>query len=71
MNKDTPIVWVAVDESGAEFLYNHKPVRRIGYWKCDDNFNAPHYLWVPLGTIEMLLGKSLSWKDEAVLLGAK
>lgn len=62
--------WLAVDESGAEVIYNRKPARRHhspGAWG-GDGMRQITWVLLPQGSIERLIGRRLTWKDEPVNL---
>lgn len=58
------MAWLAVDSDGTEIAFSHRPKRtEIKY--------IPLYyysMWVvlPQGSIEKLIGRKLTWKDEPV-----
>lgn len=57
--------WVAVDEDKAECIYEHKPKRD----KMDNFWSRPmESVNLSNGSIEKLIGRKLTWKDEAVEL---
>ena len=58
------MAWVAVDENGDEFIYRSEPYRLQNYWYMCDN----HFVELPKGSVEKLLGRKLSWNDEPVEL---
>ena len=58
-------MWVAVNKNGEELAYHDEPVRRNdwGAWVGDyDDIGVI----MPTGTIELLLGRKLTWEDEPV-----
>lgn len=67
------MAWLAVDKDGKEYLYLEKPERCIHYnvfkpseidfeiWGSNNDC-----LKLPEGSIEELLGHSLTWNDEPV-----
>lgn len=57
------MAWVAVDKDGMEYIYRSKPSRFAEYW--DDCCPS---IKVPKGSIKKLIGRELSWNDEAVEL---
>lgn len=73
--------YLAVNPSGIELIFHYEPVRRkesngfitIEYW-FDAQFareNESEHdgaILLPNGTIEKLIGKKLSWKDEPIEL---
>ena len=58
------MAWVAVDENGDEFIYGSEPYRLQNYWYMCDNY----FVELSKGSVEKLLGRKLSWKDEPVEL---
>lgn len=63
-------IWLAVDEDGEELLFSEKPVRSF---HTDQVFWVPGSDWgkilpIPTGTIEKLIGRKLTWEDEAVIV---
>ena len=58
------MAWVAVDENGDEFIYRSEPYRLQNYLYMCDNY----FVELPKGSVEKLLGRKLSWKDEPVEL---
>jgi hypothetical protein len=64
--------YLAVDEDGEEGLFDPKPIRGydgLGFWyTCKQGNYVEEFL--PIGSIEKLIGRKLTWKDEPVnLLG--
>lgn len=58
------MVYLAVDNSGIECIFRLKPTRsRIIWLHSDEN-----YVDLPDGSIEKLIGRKLTWKDEPVEL---
>jgi hypothetical protein len=55
--------YVAVDKNGDEWIYDKKPKRYF-----DNQFALPAGANVPLpiGTIEKLIGRTLTWDDDPV-----
>lgn len=57
------MAYVAADEDGIETIHKDKPFRHKGCWQCgDEEVNMPK------GSIEKLIGKTLTWEDEPVEL---
>lgn len=62
------MAWLCVDEDGSEWL-SIKRVERVfdfiekGYWVSDQ---LQGIVKLKKGTIELLLGRKLTWADEAV-----
>ena len=64
-------VWVAVDADGSELIFDSKPNRRDNEWVCPATLswiNEPNFIDRPKGSIKALIGRELSWSDEAVEL---
>lgn len=58
------MAWLAVDKDGEEGAYQYKPIRIEllgGTFVCEDGTVV-----LPKGTIEKLIGYSLTWEDEPV-----
>lgn len=60
--------YIAVDEDGKEFLYDRMPERKHYFGK---NLWTVHQdsikvMLLPKGTVESILGRSLTWADEPV-----
>ena len=66
--------WLAVDKNGTECIYaDKKPLRgkdKFGPDSWDYRSDEAFYDFVelPPGSIKKLIGRELSWKDEAVKL---
>ena len=68
--------YVAVDKNGQECIYEGYPERdnKLGAWfpaknVCGDgSYNDPCYIELPDGSIEKLIGRKLTWEDNAVEL---
>ena len=65
------MVYVAVDKDGTEVIFNDKPVRGINNIKgnCNQwalNSVTSKYIVLPKGSIEKLIGRTLTWDDEPV-----
>lgn len=74
------MAWLACDNSGEEFIYEHKPSRRF-YLEWNDLIDGSHHkekadYWepdydcntikLPKGTIKKLIGRELTWDYEPV-----
>lgn len=63
------MAYFAIDEDGTEKVFTTKPFRKtfpnFKIWSCDNLYN---YSTLPKGSIEKLLDKKLTWKDEPVYL---
>lgn len=59
------MAWIAVDETGAEYLYNSEPTKddECKIFKSDDK-----WIEVPKGTSLKLTGNQMTWEDEPVEL---
>ena len=60
LNKREFEMWLAVDESGREYIHQIEPKRSCDFW-----ISNPWNINVPKGTIERLLNYPLTWDDEA------
>ena len=63
--------YVAVDKNGQECIYEGYPERdnKLGAWfPVNDPVNDPCYIELPDGSIEKLIGRKLTWEDDAVEL---
>lgn len=60
------MAWLAVDKSGTECGYTDKPERCGNIWT---NAEEDEYFYLEDGTIELLLGRVLTWDDEPVEIG--
>ena len=61
------MAWIAVDEDGSEWVYECEPVRNKydrGIWVCEDMID--NLVLIPKGTIKKLIGRDLTWDNEAV-----
>jgi hypothetical protein len=58
--------WVAVDKDSSEFIYTNKPDRdtKEMMWLSTGDGCIP----LPKGSIKALIGRELTWNDEAVEL---
>ena len=59
------MAWVAVDADGSEFIYDEQPVRYGRWWNAGLTAGS-NIVKLPIGTIEKLLGRVLTWEDEPV-----
>ena len=77
------MAYVAVNEYGTEVMFHNKPTRQKGgrkgwdYWLDEETYweirryttNADDYsIKLPSGSIEKLIGRTLTWEDEPVEL---
>ena len=65
------MAWVAVDKDGSEFIFHDKPVRIdiCGFNVFDTRPGSKgYYVELPKGTIKKLIGRDLTWEDDAVEL---
>lgn len=62
--------WVAKDISGEEYIFDRCPYREEGRyynpWGTDGNT-----IKLPRGTIEKIIGRDLSWKEDPLELKEK
>lgn len=58
------VAWLIIDELG-ERVVNLRPIRDSEHkvWKIDDFAQC---VYLPQGSIEKLIGRELTWKDEPV-----
>jgi hypothetical protein len=63
-------VYVAVDEDGEEYIYSSKPYRHYDMWVTDSPKEESCFN-LPSGTIEKLVGREITWKDEPVRITIK
>ncbi len=62
------MAWLAVDRDGGETVFENRPCRRDeGFWE-DPGSTYGTYLYLPYGTIKVLIGRELAWDDEPVEL---
>ena len=63
-------MWVAVDKDGTEVCCAIEPSKACyaPIWECinPDNGDNRDCVVLPTGTIELLLGRKLTWEDEPV-----
>lgn len=65
------MAYIAVNENGYECIFEDKPRRLRGEWDnttIDENFVTSNKVYLPIGTIEKLIGRRLTWEDEPVKL---
>lgn len=63
------MAWLAVDRDGEECIYERKPIRVEyygGMWICEKGSNIN--IRLPHGSIQKLIGRSLTWQDDPVEL---
>lgn len=60
------MAWVAVCKNLDEWIFSGKPFRGIDdtWWEKPND----HYINLPSGSIEKLIGRKLTWEDEPVEL---
>ena len=65
------MAWVAVNEDGSEIIVNdNRYLERdedLGEWT---NYGYYDIIQLPYGSIEMLLGKEITWEDEPMELSS-
>ena len=62
--------WVAVDKNSEEFVYDNTPIRentKLGKYWDSQSFDS-NAINLPKGSIKKLIGRDLTWNDEAVEL---
>ena len=65
------MAYVAVDKDGTEVIFDDIPVRGTNKLKCNCdqwalNSVTSNYIVLPKGSIEKLIGRTLTWDDEPV-----
>lgn len=65
------MAWLAVEESGLEYIFNDKPIRYEHWWFQKPIVNGPRIVLstmmaLPKGTIKKLIGKELTWYDNPI-----
>ena len=60
------MAWLVVDKDGEEYLYKNKPQRdsEMCCWYASKPITEDAFILLASGTIELILGAKLSWKDE-------
>lgn len=66
------MAWLAVDEDGTEIIFRDKPLKYNkpsykGIWHPEDT-DHEFYVELPKGTIEQLIGRTLTFNDDAIEL---
>lgn len=62
------MAWIAVDKIGKEGIFDRKPVREFNYWTDASYVFNDSGIYLPKGSIKKLIGKDLTWQDDAVEL---
>ena len=70
------MAWVAVDNNGDEKISSGKPFRGWGrMWEYEEEVciesewgTVSTIIDIPIGTIEKIIGKKLTWEDDPVEL---
>ena len=57
------MAWIAVDENGAEYIYESKPHRDEDTW-----FDHCDFVELPKGSIKKLIGRDLTWENHPIEL---
>jgi len=57
------MAWVAVEKDNSEWIFRDKPVRETEIWM--NKTCAVGMVQIPIGTIEKIIGKQITWDDEA------
>lgn len=57
--------WLAVDKSGAEYVYEAEPERLDNFFTSSNRTDSVE---LPKGSIKKLIGIDLTWEDEPVEL---
>jgi hypothetical protein len=63
------MAWVAVDKNSREWVYHFEPIRDDESKMFVGKEHEP--IRLPIGSIEKLIGKKLTWNDEPVELKEK
>ena len=63
------MAWVAVDEDGRECIYQFRPKRGNNQFRPLYEYSM--CLVLPKGSIKKLIGRDLTWEDNAVELKEK
>ena len=58
------MAWLAVDKDGAEYIYDGEPQYCDPIWLTGTD--GQNMVRLPKGSIEKLIGKTMSWKDDTV-----
>lgn len=60
------MAWVCVDEDNKEYIFHSEPKRihSLGIW----HQSVEQEITLPKGSIFKLIGKTLTWEDEPVML---
>ena len=69
------MAWVAVSKAGTELIFPAKPIRDGAWWSCIEEISiegeygdVEMSIELPKGSIEKLIGRTLTWNDEPVEL---
>ena len=58
------MAWLCVDKDGTEVVCAAQPIRlSIGMWSAK---NMNDEVELPIGSIEKLIGRTISWEDEPI-----
>ena len=59
------MAWLAVDENEKECIFETKPIRnrRYNIWRLQSRHCMCGVINLPKGTIEKIIGRSLTWED--------
>ena len=61
--------YMAVNADGAEYILNFKPIRGSYKWAYIDKASCmEECVLLPKGSIEKLMGKKITWKDEPIVI---
>lgn len=61
------MAYLAVDKDGDEFIFGEKPIRvNKALWEYSPEAFDTNMCFLPKGSIKNLIGRELTWKDEAV-----
>ena len=60
------MAWVCVNGFGTELIFETEPHKAVYSWR--DDYGSCKCIELPKGSIKNLIGRELSWDDEAVEL---
>lgn len=66
------MAWLAVDKDGTELVWSYRPLRNKYRGRWDAPYNDDDYIYrsieLPKGTIEKLIGWTMTWEHEPELM---
>lgn len=60
------MAWLAVSKSGTERVFSCMPIRSLTRGDCFSDYLCDSAVRLPKGSIKKLIGRDLTWDDEAV-----